>query len=100
MRVSDGVGSALRDSREQRLRSERSLAGFKAEYDAAWKGIEDARVFYARTRYEDALARAERSREVLLSLLDASRNSREGGEAQFIAVQGRVEFRRADRADW
>jgi hypothetical protein len=84
----------------QRLRNERSLAGFKAEYDAAWKGIEDARVFYGRSRYEDALARAERSREVLLSLLDASKNSREGGEAQFIAVQGRVEFRRADRADW
>ena len=64
----------------QRLRSERSLAGFKAEYDAAWKGIEEARAFYGRSRYEDALARAERSREVLLSLLDASRNSREGGE--------------------
>jgi hypothetical protein len=84
----------------QRLRSERSLAGFKTEYDAAWAGIEEARALYAKARYDDSLAKADRSREMLLSLLDASKNSREGGEAQFIAVQGRVEFRRADRADW
>ena len=84
----------------QRLRSERSLAGFKAEYDAAWTGIEEARALYAKARYDDSLAKADRSREMLLSLLDASKNSREGGEAQFIAVQGRVEYRRADRAEW
>jgi hypothetical protein len=84
----------------QRLRSERSLAGFKTEYDTAWNGIEQARTLYARSRYDDALAKADRSREMLLSLLDASRQSHDAGEAQFIAVQGRVEFRRADRAEW
>jgi len=84
----------------QRLRSERSLAGFKAEYEAAWTGIEQARALYARAHYEESLSKAERSREVLRSLLDASRNSRDGGEAQFIAVQGRVEYRRGDRAEW
>ncbi|HXT21375.1 MAG TPA: FecR domain-containing protein [Thermoanaerobaculia bacterium] len=84
----------------QRLRSERSLANFKTEYEGAWDGIEQARALYAKARYDDALARAERSREMLLSLLDASRNNREAGEAQFIAVQGRVEYRRADRGEW
>ena len=84
----------------QRLRSERGLAGFKTEYETAWSGIEEARALYARQRYDGALFKAERSREMLRSLLDASRNDREGGEGQFIAVQGRVEFRRADRGDW
>jgi hypothetical protein len=84
----------------QRLRSEHSLAGFKTEYDAAWAGIEEARGLYAKSRFDDALAKADRSREMLLSLLDASKQSRDEGEAQFIAVQGRVEYRRADRSEW
>lgn len=84
----------------QRLRSERSLGGLKGEYDAAWGGIEEARVLYNQARFDDSLAKAERSREMLLSLLNASRQSHDGGEAQFIAVQGRVEFRRADRGEW
>jgi hypothetical protein len=84
----------------QRLRGERSLAGFKSEYDAAWAGIEEARVLYNQTRFDESLAKAARSREMLLSLLNASRQSHDAGEAQFIAVQGRVEFRRADRGEW
>ncbi len=84
----------------QRLRSERSFSGLRNEVDAAWSGIEEARALYARSRFDDSLAKAERSREMLLSLLDASRQSHDGGEAQFIAVQGRVEFRRADRGEW
>jgi hypothetical protein len=84
----------------QRLRSERNSADFRTEYEAAWKGIEEARALYGRARYDDSLARAQRSRDMLLSLLDASRHNRDGGEAQFIAVQGRVEFRRADRGEW
>ena len=81
----------------QRVRGEGSLAGFKSETDAAWGGIEQARALYAEKRWDDALQRAARSRDVLLSLLDASKNNRDSGEAQFIAVEGRVEFRRSDR---
>jgi hypothetical protein len=84
----------------QRLRSERSLAGFKSEYDAAWGGIEEARTLYTQARFDEALAKAVRGRDMLLSLLQASRQSHDGGEAQFIAAQGRVEFRRADRGEW
>ncbi|HEV8632506.1 MAG TPA: FecR domain-containing protein [Thermoanaerobaculia bacterium] len=84
----------------QRLRGEGSLTGFKIEYDAAWAGIERARGLYAQSRFDDSLASAERSREMLLSLLDASKHSRDSGEAQFIAVQGRVEYRRSDRGEW
>jgi hypothetical protein len=84
----------------QRLRGEGSLTGFKAEYDAAWNGIEQARSFYTQAKYDDSLASARRSRDMLLSLLNASTHDKDGGEAQFIAVQGRVEFRRADRGDW
>ncbi|MGH2670137.1 MAG: FecR domain-containing protein, partial [bacterium] len=84
----------------QRLRNERSLAGLKTEYDAAWAGIEEARSLYTQSKFASALARAARSRDILLSLLEASRQGRDSGDAQFIAVQGRVEFRRADRGDW
>jgi hypothetical protein len=84
----------------QRVRGTDSLAGFKAETDAAWEGIELARARYAEKRWDEALQSAARSRDVLMSLLDASRNNRESGEAQFIAVEGRVEFRRSRRGDW
>lgn len=84
----------------QRVRSEASLGGFKSETDAAWQGIEQARALYAEARWDDALQRAARSRDVLLSLLDASSPERDTGEAQFVAVEGRVEFRRSDRGVW
>jgi hypothetical protein len=84
----------------QRVRGEGSLGNFKAETDTAWEGIEQARALYAEKKWGDALQRAQRSRDVLLSLLDASQGSGDGGEAQFIAVQGRVEYRRSDRGEW
>lgn len=84
----------------QRLRGEGSLVGFKTEYDAAWDGIEQARSFYTQANYDAALGSARRSRDMLLSLLNAANHDHDGGEAQFIGVQGRVEFRRADRGDW
>jgi hypothetical protein len=76
----------------QRVRGESSLAGFKTETDAAWAGIEQARAYYGEKRWEDALQRGARSRDVLLSLLDASKNSRDSGEAQFVAVEGAWSF--------
>lgn len=84
----------------QRVQGEGSLSGFKTETDAAWAGIEQARALYGDRQWDAALQRGRRSRDVLLSLLDASKNSRDSGEAQFIAVQGRVEYRRSDRAEW
>jgi hypothetical protein len=84
----------------QRLRGEGNVAGFKAEYDEAWSGIENARSLYAQAKFEDALGAATHSREMLLSLLNAASHDHDSGEAQFIAVQGRVEFRRADRGEW
>ena len=84
----------------QRVRAEPSLAAFQTEYESAWDGIERARALYGEGRYAAALARATGSREMLLSLLDASRHGRGAGEAQFLAVQGGVEFRRSDRGAW
>ena len=84
----------------QRVRAEPTLATFQTEYEAAWDGIERARALYGEGRFEAALARATGSREMLLSLLDASRHGHGGGEAQFLAVQGGVEFRRSDRGAW
>ena len=84
----------------QRVRAEPALASFRSEYETAWDGIERAGALYGEGRYEAALARATGSREMLLSLLDASRHGRGAGEAQFLAVQGGVEYRRSDRGAW
>jgi hypothetical protein len=84
----------------QQLSGERDLDTFRAEYEDAWAGIEVARTFLAEESYQEALTQGRRSRDVLLSLLDAARNRREGGEAQFLAIQGRVELRRGERGEW
>lgn len=84
----------------QQLSGERTLDSFRPEYEEAWSGIEQARTFFAEGRHRDSLARGQRSRDMLLSLLDAARNRRESGEAQFVAVQGRVELRRGERGEW
>jgi hypothetical protein len=84
----------------QRARTAGELTGAESEYDAAWEGLEQARALFASSRYEESLARATRSREMLLSLFNVSRQGAGGGEAQFIVVEGRVEYRRGDRDAW
>jgi hypothetical protein len=96
------AASAIDEARVlfQRVRGEGSLDTFKSETDAAWQGIEQARALYGDGRWSEALQQAARSRDVLLSLLDVSSGERDSGEAQFIVVEGRVEFRRSDRGEW
>jgi hypothetical protein len=84
----------------QQLSGERNLDSFRQEYEEAWAGIEQARTHFAEGRFRDSLERGRRSRDVLLSLLDAASNRRESGEAQFLVIQGRVEFRRGERGEW
>lgn len=84
----------------QQLRGEVGGGAFLAEYEAAWSDLEAARQYFGERHYRSALDLGRRSRDVLLSIRDAAREGDGGGEAEFIAVQGRVEYRRGERGQW
>jgi hypothetical protein len=85
----------------QRVQGIEGFGTFHAEYDAAWKSLEEARARATERAYGPALEAGKRSRALLLSILDALKaQSPLGGEAQFIAVQGEVLYRRGDHGDW
>ncbi len=85
----------------QRLRGEeRTGAGYKTELEAAWQSFQDAQTAFARTDFRRALESGRRSRNVLLSILEALQLPESAGQAQFISIQGEVLFRRGDGGDW
>lgn len=84
----------------QRLQNEERASGFRSELGAASLGFQDAQSAYTRGEYGAALAAAKRSRNVLLSILDALALPGTVGQAQFISILGEVEFRRGDGGDW
>ncbi|MFL6199680.1 MAG: FecR domain-containing protein [Thermoanaerobaculia bacterium] len=85
----------------QRLQSEpRATSGFRAELDDAWQGFQEARNQYSNQDYQGTLENARRSRNVLLSVLDALHLSDTLGQAQFMSIQGDVEYRRGDGGEW
>lgn len=75
-------------------------AAFQVEFGEAWRSLEAGRGELAAGRYGEALAAGRRSRALSQSILDALRDRRLSGEAQFIAAQGGVEYRRGDRGEW
>jgi hypothetical protein len=85
----------------QRLQDQDRGGGFRGEYDAAWQGLQEARNQFANQDFRGALDNARRSRNMLLSILDAlGQPSGAAGQAQFISIQGDVEYRRGDGGDW
>lgn len=84
----------------QRLQKEERTAGFKSELGAAWQSFQDAQSAFSRRDFKIALEDARRSRNVLLSILDALSLPVTSGQAQFISIQGNVELRRGDSGDW
>jgi hypothetical protein len=85
----------------QRVQTEeRTGTGFKNELDAAWRSLQDAQAGYSRKDYRKALESGRRSRNVLLSILDALQLPETAGQAQFISIQGEVLYRRGEGGDW
>lgn len=85
----------------QRLSGEKRVAsGFAAEYAAARTSLEEAEGKLAVRDYAAALENGQRSRNVLQSILDALALRGGAGQAQFVDIQGEVEFRRGDGGDW
>jgi hypothetical protein len=84
----------------KRLQNEQKASSYRGEYNAAWESYQEARNQFANQDYRGALDNARRGRNMLLSILDALALPAEVGQAQFISVQGDVEYRRGDGGDW
>ena len=82
------------------LRREEGIDAYREEYQTAQVSLQQARADAAEGRFPEALRDAEHSRSLLTSILNALRHRGPAGEAQFIAVQGAVEFRRGESGDW
>lgn len=84
----------------QRLQKEERAAGFKSELAAAFQSFQEAQTAFARHEWKTSLEDARRSKNVLLSILDDLSLPATVGQAQFISIQGDVEYRRGDSGDW
>jgi hypothetical protein len=88
------------DGLMQRLRGEKRAASFTAELDTARRSLDEAHARLAAQDFRGALDAGQRSRNVLLSVRDALALRGSNGQAQFVSIQGDVEYRRGDGGDW
>lgn len=79
-----------------RVQTEAGGATTSETYTEAWANLQDARRYAAAGEHEAALVSARWSRNLFSTILDDLRNKAPAGEAQFVGVQGGVEFRRGD----
>lgn len=77
------------------------LEEFQGEYQSAVATLNEAATAFGRGELSRSLDLGRSSREVLQSILEAAGVQRAGvGQAQFISVQGRVEYRRGEGGEW
>jgi hypothetical protein len=84
----------------ERLRTEKKVTNFATEYATAQGGYGEAQTRFASRDFRGAFESAQRCRAMLLSILDALALRGGAGQAQFIQVEGEVEYRRGDAGDW
>lgn len=84
----------------QRLRDEKRIISFAGEYSAARLSYQEAQTRFSSDDFSGSLESGQRSRNVLLSILDALALRGAEGQARFISLQGDVEYRRGDGGDW
>jgi hypothetical protein len=84
----------------QRLEGEKKTSNYREQFNAAWKTIQEAQASYGSRDYRAALRESGESYAILLSLLELMEVPSSVGQAQFIAVQGEVAYRRSGGGDW
>lgn len=84
----------------ERAREGGPAGAFGEELSEASASRDAARQAYELADYRGSVEHGRRSRALLLALLDVGGSRAAGGEAQFIAVEGDVEFRRGEQGDW
>jgi hypothetical protein len=83
-----------------RMRDDVKVGEYRSEYEAGSQSLQEARADYAQGRFRAALASAVTCHKLLQSILDAVALGNSGGQAQFISLQGEVEYKRADGGNW
>lgn len=83
-----------------RLRNEKNLSLHSEKYDSALASLTEARDLHSQGELARSLLNAQRSRSLLVSIVDSLRHRDPAGEAQFVSARGRVEVRRGDRGEW
>lgn len=96
------VSQVLREARglDQAVRAEGGDETYRREYEAATSHLGEARRHLDNVRLQPALRSGESGRVILASILRQLHRLESSGEAHFITVQGRVEYRRGERGDW
>ena len=96
--------SRLVIDQDQRLlaqvRDDVKMGEFKNEYEAGIQSLQEARADFAQQHFRPALANAVTCRKLLQSILDTVALTNSGGQAQFISLQGEVEYKRSDAGSW
>jgi hypothetical protein len=83
-----------------RLPSKDRIGGYAGEYEVGFQSFQQANGQLARGDFRGALTSARRSRNVLQSIADALASPGTAGAAQFISLQGSVEYRRGEAGSW
>lgn len=84
-----------------RLQGTEILEGFEGEYQGAVESLSSASAAFGQREFERAHELGVRSRDILQSIVEQTGGRRPGtGQAQFISVQGRVEYRRGEGGPW
>lgn len=83
-----------------RLHARGELPQFADEFATGRELLHQAEEARARGDLRTTVDRGRQSRDVLAAVLNMLEQKGESGEAQFLAVHGDVEFRRADSNDW
>lgn len=84
----------------ERAGRERPSGAFGEEYEAARRDHLEASADARSGDFRAAVDKGRRARALLLAILDAASARSGAGEAQFIAVQGSVDFRRGEGGEW
>jgi cbb3-type cytochrome oxidase subunit 3 len=92
---------AQADALRQRLSAEPRVAtGFATEYEAGRQSLVEAQSRLNAGDFKVALDGARHGRDVLQSIVDALALRGGAGQAQFVSLQGEVEYRRGEGGDW
>ena len=84
----------------QQLGQEKRALSFAAELGTARESLRKAQSSFAVKDFKGALDDGQRSLNVLQSIRDTLALRGSNGQAQFVSIQGDVEFRRGDGGDW
>ncbi|RPH55883.1 hypothetical protein EHM82_04435, partial [bacterium] len=85
----------------QRLQNEERARSFGSEYKTALESFQEAESLHDAEDYKGSIEKGRWSYNVLRSILDAlALPGGAAGQAQFVNVQGEVEYRRSAGGEW